>query len=159
MIKTDLADLYGIPTKVLNQAARGNLERVLSDFMFQLSAEEKQGVVTNCDNLAKLKPSSPLPNAFIEHGALMLGTVLKSSRAVEISLLVVRTFIQIRKTLSTHKELATKFTELEGKISGHTQAIADLIDAIRRLMQVAACSPRPVGFTADLNKFRNEQEL
>lgn len=138
MIDADLADLYGVPTKVLNQAVHGNL---------------------NCDHLAKLKLSSSLPNAFIEHGALMLGDVFKSSRAVEISLLVMRTFVQIRKMLSTHKELATKFMKLEGKISGHTQAIAGLIDASRRLMQVATCSPRPVGFTADLSKIQNEQEL
>lgn len=65
MIETDLADIYGVPTKVLNQAVRGNLERAPSDFMFQLSAEEKQEVVTNCDHLAKLKLSSSLPNAFI----------------------------------------------------------------------------------------------
>lgn len=89
----------------------------------------------------------------------MLGNVLKSSRAVEISLLVVRTLVHIRKMLSTHKELATKFTELEGKIYSHTQAIAGLIDATRRLMQVAACSLRPIGFTADLSKLRNEQKL
>ncbi|BBJ22929.1 ORF6N domain-containing protein [Candidatus Nitrotoga sp. AM1P] len=133
MIKIDLADLY--------------------------SAEEKQEVVTNCDHLAKLKLSSSLPNAFIKHGALMLGNVLKSSRAVTISLLVIKTFVKIHKMLSTHKKLATKFTKLESKISGHTQAIAGLIDAIRQLMQVATCSPRPIGCTADLSKLRNEQEL
>ncbi len=156
MIDADLADLYGVPTKALNQAVRRNLERFPSDFMFQLTAEEKQEVVTNCDHLAKLKFSSSLPNAFTEHGALMLGNVLKSSRAVEISLLVVRTFVQIREMLSTHKELATKLEELERKISSHDQAIAGLIDAIRQLMQVPAGSPRPIGFTADISKHRSK---
>lgn len=85
-------------------------------------------MVTYCDRLAKLKFSSSLPNAFTEHGALMLGNVLKSSRAAEISLLVVRTFVQLREMLSTHKELATKLEELERKISSHDQAIAGVID-------------------------------
>ncbi len=156
MIDADLADLYGVPTKALNQAVRRNLERFPPDFMFQLTAEEKQGVVTNCDHLAKLKFSSSLPNAFTEHGALMLGNVLKSSRAVEISLLVVRTFVQLREMLSTHKELATKLEELERKISSHDQAIAGLIDAIRQLMQVPAGSSRPIGFTADINRRRSK---
>ncbi len=156
MIDADLADLYGVPTKVLNQSVRRNLERFPSDFMFQLTSEEKQEVVTNCDHLAKLKFSSSLPNAFTEHGALMLGNVLKSSRAVEISLLVVRTFVQIREMLSTHKELATKFEELERKISSHNQTITGLIDAIRQLMQVPAGSSRPIGFTADISKHRSK---
>jgi len=75
MIDADLADLYGVPTKALNQAVRRNLERFPSDFMFQLTIEEKQEVVTNCDHLAKLKFSSSLPNVFTEHGALILGSV------------------------------------------------------------------------------------
>jgi len=156
MIDADLADLYGVPTKVLNQAVRRNLERFPADFMFQLTVEEKQEVVTNCDHLAKLRFSSSLPNAFTEHGALMLGNVLKSSRAVEISLLVVRTFVQIREMLSTHKELATKLDELERKISSHDQAIAGLVDAIRQLMQAPAGSPRSIGFTVDISKHRSK---
>lgn len=156
MIDADLAELYGVPTKALNQAVRRNIERFPSDFMFQLTTEEKQEVVTNCDHLAKLKFSSSLPNAFTEHGALMLGNVLKSARAVEISLLVVRTFVQLREMLSTHKGLATKLEALERKISSHDQAIAGLIDAIRQLMQVPAGSHRPIGFTADIGKQRSK---
>ena len=156
MIDADLAELYGVPTKALNQAVRRNLERFPPDFMFQLTAEEKQEVVTNCDHLARLKFSSSLPNVFTEHGALMLGNVLKSSRAVEISLLVVRTFVQLREMLSTHKELATKLEALERKIGSHDQAIAGLIDAIRQLMQVPAGSSRPIGFTADISKRRSQ---
>lgn len=99
MIETDLADLYIVSTKVLNQTVPGNLEHLPSNFMFQLSAEEKQEVIANYDHLAKLKLSLSLPNAFIEHGAFMPWNVLKSSRAAEISLLVMRTFVQIRKIL------------------------------------------------------------
>ena len=100
MLDSDLAKLYGVETKVLNQATKRNRERFPSDFMFQLTSEEKKEVVTNCDHLAKLKFSSTLPYAFTEHGALMLGNVLRSDQAIEVSLLIVRTFVQLREMLS-----------------------------------------------------------
>ncbi len=95
-------------------------------------------MVTNCDHLAKLKFSHTLPYAFTEHGALMLGNVLKSDRAVEVSILVVRTFVQLRELLSSNKELEIKLLELERKLSSHDQAAAGLIDAIRQLMKQPA---------------------
>ena len=97
MLDADLAGLYGVDTKVLNQAVKRNAERFPMDFMFQLTAAEKAEVVTNCDHLGRFKFSSSLPYAFTEHGALMLGNVRKSSRAVEVSLLVLRAFVQIRE--------------------------------------------------------------
>ena len=83
MLDADLAELYGVETKRLNEQMRRNIERFPEDFMFRLSAEEKAEVVANCDHLAKLKYSPTLPYAFTEHGALMLGNVLKSDRAVK----------------------------------------------------------------------------
>ncbi len=151
MVDADLAELYGVSTKALNQAVKRNADRFPADFMFRLTVAEKQEVVTNCDHLARLKFSRTLPCAFTEHGALMLGNVLKSSRAVEVSLLVVRAFVQLRQMLATHKELAAKLDELERKVSGHDQAIAGLIDAIRQLMQTPPISKRGIGFTADLD--------
>ncbi len=150
MLDADLAEMYDVPTKALNQAVRRNFDRFPADFMFQLSPEEKTEVVTNCDHLAKLKYSRTLPYAFTEHGALMLGNVLKSDRAVSVSLLVVRTFVQLREMLSSNKELAAKLLELERKVSGHDQAIAGLIDAIRQLMKQPAGITRPIGFTANI---------
>ena len=150
MLDADLAEMYDVPTKALNQAVRRNFDRFPADFMFQLSPEEKTEVVTNCDHLAKLKYSRTLPYAFTEHGALMLGNVLKSDRAVAVSLLVVRTFVQLREMLSSNKELAAKLLELERKVSGHDQAIAGLIDAIRQLMKQPAGITRPIGFTANI---------
>ena len=151
MIDADLAELYGVQTRVLNQAVRRNRERFPAEFMFQLTPAEKKEVITNCDHLARLKFSPVLPLAFTEHGTLMLGNVLNSERAIEVSLLVVRTFVSIRQMLSSHKDLAAKLNELERKVGGHDDAIADLIDAIRHL---AAAPPgrksRPIGFTADL---------
>lgn len=115
-------------------------------------------VVTNCDHLAKLKFSSSLPNAFTEHGALMLGNVLKSSRAVEVSLLVVRAFVQIREMLSAHKDISAKLDQMERKLSSHDQAIAGLIDAIRQLMNPPAPARRGIGFTANIDsKPRNKK--
>ena len=150
MIDADLAELYGVATKVLNQAVKRNAERFPPDYMFQLTREEKMEVVTNCDHLAKLKFSPSLPFAFTEHGALMLGNVLKSPRAVEVSILVVRTFVQLREMLSTHKDLAAKLDQLERKVAGHDQVITGLIDAIRGLMVLPEPKRRGIGFTADL---------
>lgn len=152
MLDADLADLYGVQTKVLNQAVRRNAERFPEDFMFHLTQEEKNEVVTNCDHLARLKFSPVLPCAFTEHGALMLGNVLKSDRAIEVSLIVVRTFVQLREMLSTNKELAAKLTELEYKVFSHDQAITGLINTIRQLMKTPEESSRPIGFTANISR-------
>ena len=158
MLDADLAELYGVETKVLNQAVKRNAERFPMDFMFQLTAAEKDEVVTNCDHLARLKFSSSLPYAFTEHGALMLGNVLKSSRAVEVSLLVVRAFVQIREMLSAHKDISAKLDQMERKLSSHDQAIAGLIDAIRQLMNPPAPARRGIGFTANIDsKPRNKK--
>ncbi len=149
MLDADLAELYGVPTKRLNEQVKRNIERFPADFMFQLTADEKIEVVANCDHLSRLKFSPSLPYAFTEHGALMLGNVLKSLQAVEVSLLIVRTFVQIREMLSTHKELAVKLEELERKVSSHDQAIAGLIDAIRQLMAPPVQKKRAIGFIVE----------
>ena len=150
MLDSDLAALYGVTTKALNQAVRRNQDRFPGDFMFQLTVEEKTEVVTNCDHLAKLRFSPTLPYAFSEHGALMLGNTLKSSRAVEVSLHIVRTFVQLREMLSSHKELALKLEALERKVGSHDQAIKSLLEAIRQLMFQPTKQSRPIGFTADI---------
>jgi hypothetical protein len=151
MLDADLAELYGVTTKRLNEQVKRNIERFPGDFMFQLNVDEKSEVVANCDHLGQLKYSSSLPYVFTEHGALMLGNVLKSSRAVEVSLLVVRAFVQIREMLSAHKDIAAKLDQMERKLSSHDQAIAGLIDAIRQLMNPPGPARRGIGFTADIN--------
>lgn len=88
IIGSDLAELYGVTTKAFNQAVKRNSQRFPGDFMFQLTEEEKQYVVTNCDHLEKLKFSPTLPNAFTEHGALMAANILNSGRAVDASVQV-----------------------------------------------------------------------
>lgn len=98
MLDTDLAALYGVPTKVLNQAVKRNRHRFPADFMFRLTEDEKAEVVTICDHLQKLKFSPVLPYAFTEHGAIMLASVLNSKKAVRISVYVVRAFVKLRET-------------------------------------------------------------
>lgn len=157
MLDADLAELYGVSTKALNQAVKRNPERFPAAFMLSLSARERDEVVTNCDHLARLKFSPTLPFAFTEHGALMLGNVLKSPRAVEVSLLVVRAFVQLREMLATHKELAAVLADLERKVSRHDHAIAGVIDAIRQLMRNPVPSGRQIGFTAEIGKKRKSR--
>src|SRR5260370_18827233 len=108
LLDSDLARLYNVSTKALNQAVKRNRGRFPGDFMFQLVPDEKQEVVTNCDHLARLKFSSRLPYAFTEHGTIMAASILNSPRAVEISVFVVRAFIRIRELALAHRELATK---------------------------------------------------
>ena len=147
MLDADLAELYGVETKRLNEQVRRNSERFPEDFMFRLTVAEKAEVVANCDHLGRLKYSPTLPYAFTEHGALMLGNVLKSERAVEVSLMVVRTFVHLREMISGHKELAQKLNQLERKVGAHDKAIAEIINAIRELMtQPDEKKKRPIGF-------------
>jgi hypothetical protein len=144
MLDADLAELYGVETKRLNEQMRRNIERFPEDFMFRLSAEEKAEVVANCDHLAKLKYSPTLPYAFTEHGALMLGNVLKSDRAVEVSLMVVRAFVQLRQILASNAELSRKLVALEKNYDIKFRAV---FEAIHQLMTPSnPKKKRPIGF-------------
>lgn len=152
MLDADLAELYGVATKVLVQAVKRNLVRFPAAFMFQLSAEEfaalrSQFVTANASGRGGRRT---LPYAFTEHGALMVATVINSPRAVEMSVFVVRAFVQLREILGTHRELAARLDELERKLSTHDQAIAGVIEAIRQLTATPPRASRPIGFTADL---------
>jgi phage regulator Rha-like protein len=113
MLDADLAVLYGVTTRRLKEQVRRNPYRFPSDFMFELTEEEKSEVVANCDHLTKLKFSPYLPYAFSEHGAIMLANVLNSPKAVQVSVQIVRTFVRLREILSTHKDLARKLEEME----------------------------------------------
>ena len=146
MLDTDLARLYGVPTKRLNEQVKRNRDRFPQDFMFQLSAEEKTEVVAKCDHLASLKFSPTHPYAFTEHGAIMLAAVLNTSRAIEVSVFVVRAFVRLREILTTHKALAQKLAEMESRIETHDEAIQSLVSAIRQLMAGPEKPPKQIGF-------------
>ena len=131
-LDADLADLYGVTTKRLNEQVRRNPGRFPPDFVLQLSAEEKTEVVANCDHLARLKFSSALPLAFTEHGAIMAANVLSSPRAIAASVMVVRAFVNLRQMLASHGELGRRLDDLEKRYDGQFRQI---FAAIRALME------------------------
>jgi len=143
MLDSDLAELYGVPTKAFNQAVKRNRERFPDDFMFQLTKIEKDEVVTNCDHLARLKFSPNLPFAFTEHGAIMAATILNSPIAVQTSIQVVRTFVRLRQMLASNAELSRKLNTLEKKYDAQFKMV---FDAIRQLMTPPAPKRRQIGF-------------
>ena len=146
MLDADLAILYGVSTKRLNEQVKRNRDRFPDDFMFQLTEDEKAEVVANCDHLKQLKFSPNLPYAFTEHGAIMLATVLNSPVAVQASIQVVRAFVKLREMLSANKELAHKLTLLENNIGKHDEDIKLIFNAIRQLMTSPEKPKRKIGF-------------
>ena len=154
IIDTDLAVLYGVPTKVLNQAVKRNQSRFPADFVFQLAHDEVEALNRSQIVTGSQKHRDPRfpPYAFTEHGAIMAASVLNSSRAVEVSVYVVRAFVKLREVLATHKELARKVTELENRVAGHDEDIIALVKTIRKLMSPPRPKKsRPIGFLADRN--------
>lgn len=144
MMNLDLAEVYGVSTKRLNEQVRRNKRRFPKDFMFRLTAKERDEVAANCGHLEKLKFSSMLPYAFTEHGALMLSSVLNSPAAMQASIQVVRAFVRLREILSNHRELAQKLAAMETKYDAQFKVV---FDAIRELMAPPPVPPRPrIGF-------------
>jgi len=147
ILDSDLAALYGVSVKRLNEQVKRNTERFPADFMFQLSAREhdylKSQVATSNNARGGRRYA---PYAFTEHGAIMAATVLNSERAVEMSLFVVRAFVRLRETLSRNRQVAAKLAELERKLKGHDTAIQDLIDAIQEMMSPEPAKQRRIGF-------------
>ena len=135
MLDADLAALYGVSTKRLNEQVRRNPERFPEDFMFQLRGEEMACLRSQ---IATSKPgrggSRYAPYAFTEHGAIMAASVLSTEQAVRVSVYVVRAFVKLRQFISQHKELAHKLAELERRLENHDEQILALVEAIRELM-------------------------
>src|SRR5437764_12074001 len=135
MLDSDLASIYGVPLKRLNEQVRRNRSRFPRDFAFQLTRREfanlKSQFATSSSHGGKRK----LPWVFTEHGAIMLASVLNSPVAVEASIRVVRAFVHLREMLATNRELAVKFAELERRLDGHDVAIKNIFDAIREMLK------------------------
>jgi hypothetical protein len=125
-----------------------NYDRFPADFMFRLTIQEKKKVVTNWDHLTKLKFSRVSPFTFTEHGVIMAANVLNSKRAIEVSLLVVRAFVNLRKIYEAHKELALKLTELERKLGKHDAEIQVIFNVIKQLMSKPENPKKKIGFHA-----------
>lgn len=149
MVDSDLADLYGVTTKALNQAVRRNRERFPGDFVFQLNGSEKMKVVTDCDHLARLKFSPVLPRAFTEHGAIMAATVLNSPQAVAMSVYVVRAFIRMREQLASNAAILRRLAEIDKALLQHDASLRDIYHKLLPLLQPAPDPPkRRIGFTS-----------
>ena len=149
ILDADLALLYGVSTKRLNEQVRRNIDRFPPDFLFQLNAKEHDFLRSQFATLKRGRGQHRkyLPYVFTEHGAIMAAAVLDSERAVQVSIYVVRAFVQLREMLSSNKELARKLNELERKLVTHDRAITELIEAIRQLMaQPEPKKKRPIGF-------------
>jgi hypothetical protein len=151
ILDSDLAELYHVDTKRLNEQVKRNIQRFPDDFMFRLTKEEYMSLRSQ---VATLKNSRDrhrkyLPYAFTEHGAIMAAGVLTSEQAISISIYVVRAFVRLRQFLSSHKELSHKLSELERKIEKHDTEIQALFEAIRQLMAPTPEKPKPrIGFHA-----------
>jgi phage regulator Rha-like protein len=149
LIDSDLAALYGVEVRALNQAVRRNRNRFPPDFVFRLTAKENgtlrsQTVISNSSRIRGGRRY--LPYVFTEHGAIMAASVLNSARAIEVSVFVVRAFIRLRETLAAHKVLAAKLSELEQRLEAHDASIEDIIDAIRALTAPPVKPARQIGF-------------
>ena len=151
MLDSHLAQLYGVSTGALNQAVKRNRERFPADFMFQLNDEELENwrsQIATSNPGAKMGLRRP-PYAFTEHGVAMLSAVLKSQRAVEMSILIVRAFVRLRQYLATHQELARKLEDIERTQHEHGAHIQQIYDYIEPLLEPAPEPPkRRIGFAA-----------
>jgi hypothetical protein len=150
MLGRELTELYGVETRALNQAVRRNLSRFPDDFMFPLTREEITSIsqtVTSSEHSERhsLKFSKSVM-AFTEQGVAMLSSVLRSERAIHVNIAVMRTFVKLRGLLSTHKELARKLAELEGRIEKHDEDIKAVFHAIRQLMAPPDQKRKRIGF-------------
>jgi hypothetical protein len=143
MLDADLAVLYSVSTKALNQAVKRNERRFPLDFMFRLTKEEKDELVTNCDWFERLKHSSSLPRAFTEQGVAMLSSVLNSERAIDVNIEIMRAFVRLRQMLSAHKDLERKIIALEKKYDEQFKVV---FDAIRALMSPPEKPRKRIGF-------------
>ena len=158
LLDAELAALYGVTTKRLNEQVKRNAARFPGDFIFHLTPAETVALNRSQNATGSQKHRDPrfAPYAFTEHGAIMVATILSSRRAVEMSVYVVRAFVQLRDMLSSNRELARRFAQLETrldkKLTSHDEAIAAILSAIRQLMHPPVPKRRPIGFTADLRE-------
>jgi len=145
LLDRDLAGLYGVETRVLNQAVKRNANRFPEDFMFRLSRQEIARISQSVTSLWGLKFSKQV-HAFTEEGVAMLSSVLNSERAVQVNIAIMRAFVKLRGILETNRELARKFDELEARVGKHDEQIGSIIEAIRQLMAPPEKPRREIGF-------------
>jgi len=142
MLDRDLSALYGVTTGNLNKTVQRNSDRFPADFMFRLTDEETAGLIFQSGRPKQRGGSRFNPNVFTQEGVAML----RSPRAAQVNIAIMRVFVRLRETLALHKDLAHKLGELERKIEGHDNSIRNLFDAIRQLMTPQEKPRREIGF-------------
>lgn len=150
MLDRDLASLYNVETRALKQAVRRNLKRFPEDFMFQLTKKEfanwrSQTVMSKSDDKGLRHP----PFAFTEQGVAMLSSVLKSERAIEVNILIMRAFVKLREIISTHRKVEQKLRELERRLKEHNDQIIQIVQVINQLIIQPEPKKNKVGFSID----------
>ncbi len=146
MISNDLAELYGVTTKRLNEQVKRNIKRFPGNFMFQLTEKEKEKVVAICDHLRNLKYSPYLPYAYTEHGSVMLANVLNSDRAIQASIRIVEIYIKMRELVLTHKDILLKLEQLEKRVGGQDENIAMVLHYLRKFIDVQKKPRKVIGY-------------
>jgi len=145
LLDSDLAALYGVTTKRLNEQVRRNMKRFPADFMYQLSREEFESLKSHFATSSSWGGRRTRPYVFTEQGIAMLSSVLTSQRAIQVNIEIMRTFVKLREMISSHKDLARKLNELEKKYDGQFQIV---FEAIKRLMEIEEKPKKKIGFIA-----------
>ena len=146
MLDKDLADLYGVKTKVLNQAVKRNLERFPEDFMFQLTKDEADSLRSQIVTLKQGEHIKYFPHAFTEQGVSMLSSVLNSKRAIQVNIQIMRIFTKLREVIASNKEIMQKLNQLENKVEKHDSEIQSIFEAIRQLISAPEKTKKKIGF-------------
>ncbi len=143
LLDSDLAALYGVTTKRLNEQVRRNLKRFPADFMYQLSQEEFESLRSHFATSSSWGGRRTRPYVFTEQGIAMLSSVLNSNRAIDVNIQIMRIFVKLREMMSSHKDLARKLSELEKKYDGQFQIV---FEAIKQLIEVEEKPKKKIGF-------------
>lgn len=152
MLDSDLAELYGVETKVLNQAIKRNLERFPEDFMFKLSDDEWESLKSQFVTSNKSRGGRTyLPNVFSEHGVLMLSSVLNSSQAIQVNIQIVRIFSRLRTLLAENSDLKLEINQIRERLISHDKSISTIFEYVDELIQQKANPPKRmrIGFKPD----------
>lgn len=152
MVNSDLAELYGVTTKRLNEQVKRNIKRFPEDFMFQVTKEEKDSIILQFEHLNKLKFSSTLPYAFTEHGAVMLASVLNSDKAIEVNIQIVRVFTQIRELLASNLDLRLEVEKIKKKVDNQDKNIEVIFRYFDELLEQKAQPRKEIGYKISKEK-------
>jgi hypothetical protein len=153
MIDRDLALIYGVTTKRLNEQVKRNMSRFPADFVFELTKDEKGELVANCDRFLMLRHSTTLPYAFTEHGAVMLACILNSEKAIQANIQIVRVFTAIREMALLNKDLLLKMEKIEQKLGIHDKELAVIFSTLKKMLEPKPIAKRnQIGFRRDENE-------